>query len=104
MARHRLDQNAAQSWTPARPHRSHCPSPATAASRSKSETVPPVSQKGVMRPARVIIKLESGLNGVEFLAADNLCVAFLGQRDETCDHVGGLNDALTNQRLWLTIP
>jgi len=57
-----------------------------------------------MRPARVIIKLKSGLNGVEFLTADNLCVSFVGQRDEACEHVAALNDPLTNRRLWLTIP
>jgi hypothetical protein len=56
-----------------------------------------------MRRARVIIKLKSGLNREEFLTADNLCVSFSGQRNETCADAAGLNDALTNQRLWLTI-
>jgi hypothetical protein len=56
-----------------------------------------------MRRARVIIKLKSGLNREEFLTADNLCVSFPGQREATCAEAAGLNDALTNQRLWLTI-
>ena len=56
-----------------------------------------------MRRARVIIKLKSGLNREEFLTADNLYVSFSGRRDETCADAAGLNDALTNQRLWLTI-
>ena len=56
-----------------------------------------------MRRARVIIKLESGLNREEFLTADNLCVSFSWQGDETCADAAGLNDALTNQRLWLTV-
>ena len=36
-----------------------------------------------MRRARVIIKLKSGLNREEILTADNLCVSFSGQRNET---------------------
>lgn len=55
-----------------------------------------------MRLTRVIIKLKSGLNRDEFLTADNLCVSFPGQRDETHMDVAGLNDALTNRRAWLT--
>jgi len=55
-----------------------------------------------MRRARVIIKLKSGLNREEFLTADNLCVSFPGQRDETRVDTAGLNDALTNRRAWLT--
>jgi hypothetical protein len=72
------------------------------ASRSKKRNGSP-SHGGVMRRARVIIKPKSGLNREEFLTADNLCVSFPGQRDETCADAAGLNDALTNQRLWLTI-
>jgi hypothetical protein len=56
-----------------------------------------------MRGARVIIKPETGLNREEFLTADNLCVSISGQRNETCEDAAGFNDALTNQRLWLTI-
>ena len=34
-----------------------------------------------MRRARVIIKLETGLNREEILTADNLCVSISGQRE-----------------------
>src|SRR4029079_5701694 len=78
-ARHFHDQKAAQSWTPGRPHRSHCPSPPQPPA-AKCETVPP-SHRGVMRRARVIIKLETGLNREEILTADNLCVSISGQRE-----------------------
>ena len=54
----------------ARPRRSR--------SRSKKRNGSP-SHRGVMRRARVIIKLKSGLNREEFLTADNLCVSFPGQ-------------------------
>jgi len=54
-ARHLQHQLAGKSVKPARPHRSHCPSPANAAClKAASETVPP-SQANVMRLARVII-------------------------------------------------
>ena len=56
-----------------------------------------------MRRARVIIKLESGLNREEFLTADNLCVSISGQREKSCAYASEFNDVLTNQRLWLTI-
>jgi hypothetical protein len=69
---------------------------------AKSETVLPF-HIGVMRRARVIIKLETGLNREEILTADNLCVSISGQRKKSCVDVSGFNDALTNQRLWLTI-
>ena len=36
-----------------------------------------------MRRARVIIKLETGLNREEILTADNLCVSFSGQREKS---------------------
>jgi hypothetical protein len=66
------------------------------------ETVPP-SHRGVMRRARVIIKLETGLNREEILTADNLCVSISRQRKKSLADSGQFNDALTNQRLWLTI-
>ena len=89
--------------TPARPQRSHCPSPANAAPlKAASETVPP-SQANVMRLARVIIEPESGRDFVEFLAADNLRVSFVGQRKSICAEATGINGALTNRALWLTI-
>jgi hypothetical protein len=87
---------------PARPHRSHCQSPANAASlEAEIETAAP-SQANVMRPARVIIKPESGLNRVEFLTADSLSVSISWQHVETCADVVPLNEALTNRSLWLT--
>ena len=65
------------------------PVPGDAASGSKNETVPP-SHGGVMRRARVIIKLESGLNREEFLTADNLCVSISGQREKSCADAASL--------------
>jgi hypothetical protein len=88
---------------PARPHRSHCLSPANAAlSKAVSETVPP-SHSNVMRLARVIIKPESGRDFVEFLAADNLRVSFSRRRKAICADTTGINGALTNRCRWLTI-
>jgi hypothetical protein len=100
MARHFCNLDAAQSWTLARPHRSHCLS--SAAPAGKSETVPP-SHRGVMRLGRVIIALETGLKRDQFLTADNLCVSILGQRLKSCASAGPFNDALTIRRAWLTI-
>jgi hypothetical protein len=57
-----------------------------------------------MRLARVIIKLKSGQDFVEFLTADKLRVAFLGQRNANCADATGINGALTNRCRWLTIP
>jgi hypothetical protein len=57
-----------------------------------------------MRLARVIIKLKSGQELVEFLAADNLPVSFVGQQKPICAEATGINGALTNPALWLTIP
>jgi hypothetical protein len=57
-----------------------------------------------MRLARVIIKLKSGQDFVEFLTADKLRVAFLGQRSANCADATGINGALTNRCRWLTIP
>jgi hypothetical protein len=89
---------------PARPHRSHCPSSANAAfSKAENETVPP-SHSNVMRLARVIIKLKSGRELVEFLAADNLRVSFPRQRKTIFAETTGINGALTNRAGWLTIP
>jgi hypothetical protein len=56
-----------------------------------------------MRPAHVIIKLETGLNREEILTADNLCVSFSGQREKSCADASEFNDALTNRPVWLTI-
>src|SRR5215813_13162478 len=55
------------------------------------------SHANVMRLARVIIKLKSGQELVEFLAADKLRVAFLGRRNTICADAAGINGALTNQ-------
>jgi len=83
--------------TPARPQRSHCPSPAKAAFlKADCETVPP-SQANVMRLARVIIEPESGRELVESLAADNVRVSFVGQRKSICAEATGINGALTNR-------
>jgi hypothetical protein len=57
-----------------------------------------------MRLAHVIIKLKSGQELVEFLAADNLPVSFVGQQKPICVEATGINGALTNPALWLTIP
>jgi hypothetical protein len=57
-----------------------------------------------MRLARVIIEPESGQDFVEFLAADNLRVAFPRQRTTICAEATDINGALTNRALWLTIP
>jgi hypothetical protein len=56
-----------------------------------------------MRLARVIIKLKSGQDFVEFLAADKLHVSTVGQSDATCADATGINGALTNRCRWLTI-
>jgi hypothetical protein len=50
-----------------------------------------------MRLARVIIEPESGRDFVEFLAADNLRVSFVGQRNAICAEATGINGALTNR-------
>ena len=55
------------------------------------------SQANVMRLARVIIEPESGRDFVEFLAADNLRVSFVGQRKTICADRAGINGALTNR-------
>jgi hypothetical protein len=55
------------------------------------------SQANVMRLARVIIEPESGRDFVEFLAADNLRVSFVGQRKTICAETTGINGALTNR-------
>jgi hypothetical protein len=57
-----------------------------------------------MRLARVIIKLKSGRELVEFLAADNLRVSFVRRRKAICADETGINGALTNRARWLTIP
>jgi hypothetical protein len=64
--------------------------------KAESETVAP-SQANVMRLARVIIEPESGRDFVEFLAADNLRVSFVGQRNAICREATGINGALTNR-------
>jgi hypothetical protein len=62
------------------------------------------SHSNVMRLARVIIKLKSGRELVEFLAADNLRVSFPRPRQSICAETTGINGALTNRARWLTIP
>jgi hypothetical protein len=57
-----------------------------------------------MRLARVIIKLKSGRDFVEFLAADSLRVSFPRRRKAICAETTGINEALTNRCRWLTIP
>jgi hypothetical protein len=64
--------------------------------QAESKTVSP-SQANVMRLARVIIEPESGRELVEFLAADNLRVSFVGQRKTICREATGINGALTNR-------
>jgi hypothetical protein len=96
-ARHVQRRLAGKIVTPAHAQRLHCPSPANAAfSKAERETVPP-SQANVMRLARVIIEPESGRDFVEFLAADNLRVSFVGQRKTICAETTGINGALTNR-------
>jgi hypothetical protein len=94
---HVQHQLAGKIVTPARSQRSHCPSPANAVSlKAASETVPP-SQANVMRLVRVIIEPESGRDFVEFLAADNRRVSFVGRRKTICAETAGINGALTNR-------
>jgi hypothetical protein len=70
--------------------------------KRRKETIT-LSHWDVMRLARVIIKLKSRQNRVEFLAADNLTLSFPRRQQSISVAATSINRALTMAVEWLTI-
>ena len=70
--------------------------------KRRKETIS-LPHRDVMRLARVIIKLKSRQNRVEFLAADNVTLSFLRHEQSISVDMTSINRALTNRCRWLTI-